>query len=86
MNIEKSALEIQLRNQIAPEVLLNEVREFIARFCIFPTRSCLDALTLWVAHAHMVEHFHTSPRLALLSPEPASGKTRVLEVLELLCP
>ncbi len=34
----------------------------------------------------MVEHFHTSPRLAPLSPEPESGKTRVLEILELLTP
>ncbi len=34
----------------------------------------------------MVESFHTTPRLALLSAEPASGKTRVREVLHLLVP
>jgi len=34
----------------------------------------------------MIEHFHTTPRLALLSPEASSGKTRVLEVLDLLTP
>jgi hypothetical protein len=34
----------------------------------------------------MVEHFHTTPRLAMLSPEPGSGKTRVLEILDLLVP
>lgn len=66
--------------------LLDDTRKFISRFCAFPSAACLDAVTLWAAHAHMVEHFHTSPRLALLSPEPESGKTRVLEILDLLTP
>lgn len=65
---------------------LNAVRNFIARFIAFPTSDCLDAVTLWAAHTHMVEHFHTTPRLAVLSPEPESGKTRTLEVLDLLTP
>lgn len=65
---------------------LNAVREFVRRFCAFPGAAELDAVTLWAAHTHMVEHFHTTPRLAVLSPEPASGKTRVLEILHLLVP
>ena len=66
--------------------LLDDIREFIGRFCAFPSVECLDAVTLWAAHAHMVDQFHTTPRLAMLSPEPGSGKTRVLEVLDLLTP
>ncbi len=66
--------------------LLDAAREFIGRFCVFPSTECVDAVALWAAHAHMAEHFHTSPRLAMLSPEPGSGKTRVLEVLDLLTP
>ncbi len=66
--------------------LLDDVRTFIRRFIAFPSDAALQAVTLWAAHAHMAEHFHTSPRLALLSPEPGSGKTRVLEVLEPLVP
>lgn len=66
--------------------LLEDVRDFIRRFCVFQDEHALTAITLWAAHAHMVEHFHTTPRLALLSPEPGSGKTRVLEVLDLLVP
>ena len=66
--------------------LLDDTRDFIKRFCAFPDGHCLTAVTLWAAHTHMVGRFHTTPRLALLSPEPASGKTRVLEVLELLVP
>jgi hypothetical protein len=66
--------------------LLSDVRTFISRFCVFPDNHCLTAVTLWAAHTHMVEHFYTTPRLALLSPEPSSGKTRVLDVLDLLVP
>lgn len=66
--------------------LLDEIRAFVARFCVFPDEHCLTAVTLWAAHAHMVEHFYTTPRLALLSPEAGSGKTRVLEILDLLTP
>ena len=68
------------------EQLLIDTKSFIKRFCAFPDENCLVAVTLWAAHAHMVEEFHTTPRLALLSPEAASGKTRVLEVLDLLVP
>ncbi len=66
--------------------LLDTVHTFIKRFVAFPSPACIDIVTLWAAHAHMVEHFHTTPRLAMLSPEPESGKTRVLEILDLLTP
>lgn len=64
--------------------LLDEVAEFIGLFVAFPSPAALVAVVLWVAHAHAVNAFDSTPRLALLSPEPGSGKTRVLEVLELL--
>ena len=66
--------------------LLSLTEKFIGRFCAFPDEHALVAVTLWAAHAHMATHFHTTPRLALLSPEAGSGKTRVLEVLHLLVP
>jgi hypothetical protein len=40
----------------------------------------------WIAHAHLMEAWESTPRLAFLSPEPASGKTRALEITELLVP
>ena len=64
--------------------LLDDVRAFIARFVAFPSHEALDAVTLWTAHTHLIESTENSPRLALLSPEPGSGKTRTLEVLDLL--
>ncbi|CAN5464694.1 DUF3631 domain-containing protein [soil metagenome] len=66
--------------------LLDEVETFLATFVAFPTDGARVAVTLWAAHAHLVHDVDSSPRLALLSPEPGSGKTRTLEVLELLVP
>jgi hypothetical protein len=66
--------------------LLGDVRKFVSRFCVLPDEHCLTAVTLWAAHCHMVKEFHTTPRLIVSSPEAGSGKTRVLEVLDLLVP
>jgi hypothetical protein len=68
----------------AGALILDDVRSFVRKFCAFPDEHCLVAVTLWAAHTHLVHHFHATPRLALLSPEAASGKTRVLEILDLL--
>lgn len=65
---------------------LDDVRAFLARFVAFPSDWSLNAVTLWAAHAHALDAFDSTPRLALLSPEPGSGKSRTLEVLELLVP
>ena len=66
--------------------LLCEVEEYLARYVAFPSSAELVAVTLWIAHAHAAPAFESSPRLAILSPEPGSGKTRVLEVAELVVP
>jgi len=66
--------------------VLDRVEAFLRRFVAFPSEHCLVAATLWAAHTHVVSAFESTPRLALLSPEPGSGKSRVLEVLELLVP
>ena len=41
-------------------------------------------MTLWAAHTHAFDAFNCTPYLAISSPEKRSGKTRLLEVLELL--
>ena len=62
------------------------MRAFIGRFCALPTEHAYTAATLWAAHAHVLDAFDSTPRLAFPSPEPGSGKTRALEVLTLLVP
>jgi Protein of unknown function (DUF3631) len=66
--------------------VLDDVHAFTGRYVAFPSAACAVAVTLWAAHAHCAEAADSTPRLALLSPEPGSGKTRTLEVLELLTP
>lgn len=63
---------------------LDEVEAFITRYVAFPSEHCAPMITLWAAHTYAVEAFYVSPRLVLDSAEPSSGKTRVLEVLNLL--
>jgi hypothetical protein len=66
--------------------LLNDVSEFFKRFIAYPSEYARVAHTLWVAHAHLMKAWESTPRIAFLSPEPASGKTRSMEVTELLVP
>ena len=66
--------------------VLNDVHEFLARFVVFPTDHAHTAATLWAAHTHVMDAWEVTPRLAALSPEPGSGKTRLLEVLSTLVP
>lgn len=66
--------------------LLAEVERFHRRFNVFPREAAYVAVALWDAHAHLLDAFDSTPRLAFLSPEPGSGKSRALEVVETLVP
>src|SRR5215471_5976687 len=66
--------------------LLDDVHGFLGRFVIYPSIEAHDAHVLWIVHTHIMEAWESTPRIAFLSPEPASGKTRALEVAELLVP
>ena len=66
--------------------LLSDVHEFTGRFVAFPSEEAHIAHTLWIMHTHLMGCWDSTPRLAMLSPEPECGKTRVLEVSELLVP
>lgn len=67
------------------EELLNDLRAFIVRYVWFPSEHHAAVVALWIAHTWTVTAFYTTPRLILDSAEPGSGKTRVLELLALLC-
>jgi hypothetical protein len=72
----------------APEgaVLLDQVYNFVGRFVAYPSEHDRVAHTLWIAHAHAMDAWESTPRIFFGSPEPASGKTRALEVSEPLVP
>ncbi|MGY4971617.1 DUF3631 domain-containing protein [Streptomyces nigrescens] len=66
--------------------LLDEVEAFHRRFNRFPREAAYVAVALWDAHAHLIDAFDNTGRLAFLSPEPGSGKSRALEIVETLVP
>jgi len=68
-------------NQL-PDVI-DGAESFIRRFCILPSAAYLP-LAAWAVATHMPDAFDSFPYIALLSPAKRCGKTRVLEVLELL--
>jgi len=65
----------------AASAAMDNAEAFLGRFVCFPSEPARVAATLWVAHTYLLERFDSTPRLAFLSPEPGSGKTRALEVI-----
>jgi hypothetical protein len=66
--------------------VLDQVHAFLARFVAYPSGHAAVAHTLWCAHTHLMDAWDSTPRIAFLSPEPGSGKTRAIECTELLVP
>ena len=66
--------------------LLNGVEAFLSRFISYPSDHARVAHTLWIVHTHLMDAWHSTPRLAFSSAEMASGKTRALEITGLLVP
>jgi len=64
--------------------VLDAIEAFVQEYVVCPNQECLFAIALWIVHTHLMDRWDSTPRLAALSPEPGSGKTRLLEILELL--
>jgi Protein of unknown function (DUF3631) len=63
--------------------VLDELAAFVRRFVVMSPAQA-DAIALWIAHTHCFDAAEQTPYLAISSAEKRSGKTRLLEVLELL--
>ena len=86
-------LDVATTGPVAPPVftrerpnVLREVEDFLSRFVAYPSEAARVAHVLWIGHAHLMECWESTPRIAFLSPEPGSGKSRALEASELLVP
>ena len=55
---------------------LDLVEAYLRRFVAYPSEHALVAHVLWIAHTHLIKCFDTTPRLAFMSAEKASGKTQ----------
>jgi hypothetical protein len=60
--------------------MIQAVYVFLGRFVCYPSEHAHVAHALWIAHTHLMDSWDSTPRLAFLSAEPASGKTRALEI------
>jgi hypothetical protein len=74
---------VQPENPTAGGVILADVVRFVRRFVVLSAHQA-DALALWIAHTHAFEAADATPYVTVTSAEKRSGKTRLLEVAELL--
>lgn len=65
--------------------VLERIVEFLRRYLWTQSDHHLVALALWVVHTHLIDEFDVTPYLEITAPEKRCGKTRVLELLDLLC-
>src|SRR5258708_3985622 len=63
--------------------LLKDIAHFIRRFVVLSDAQATE-LSLWVVHTHAFKAANATPYQNIHSAEKESGKTRLLEVLELL--
>lgn len=64
--------------------LLDEVANLYRRYVRFKDEAQRDAVALWTVHTYCFEQFEQSPILHITSPEARCGKTRLLDVAELV--
>jgi hypothetical protein len=80
---DEKIIELDVRRG---EIVLRDVYDFLGRFVAYPSDHARVAHAAWVVHTHLMDRWESTPRLAFLSAEPGSGKTRALEITELLVP
>src|SRR5262245_42091414 len=79
-------MNVKFGDKISPQELFQKIERFLGRFVCYPSEHARIAHALWIAHTHCMDAWESTARLAALSPEPASGKTRLLEITALLVP
>src|SRR5262245_54612413 len=85
---ENAALDAEVARHDSEQGLrmFAQVHQFIGRFVAYPSDHARVAHALWIVHTHLMDKWDSRPRIAVLSAEPASGKSRALEVTSLLVP
>ena len=65
--------------------LLSEMTAAVLRYVVMEVGSA-EIVALWVLHAHALDAFRISPRLAITSAEKRCGKTTAIDVVQSLAP
>jgi Protein of unknown function (DUF3631) len=74
---------VERSGQSEGEQLLDSLVSFLRRYVVMSEPQGI-AVALWIVHTHALGAAEQSPLLAITSAEKQSGKTRLLDVLELL--
>ena len=64
--------------------LVEQIARFVERFVFIKDKAIYRLLALWVIQTYMYKEFEYTGYVFAYSPEPESGKSRLLEVLDLL--
>jgi len=64
--------------------LLDALVAFLHRYVIFANVHQAVAVALWIVHSHAIAAAEVSPRLHIRSPERRCGKSRLMDILDLL--
>jgi hypothetical protein len=65
--------------------LLDAAHEALIRYVIFPSKAAAVAVTLWVVATHALPAWQHATRLVIKSPQKRCGKSRLLDIVKLLC-
>ena len=68
------------------QLMLEEACSFVNRFSVLPSRAAGYMLALWAAHNWIYQAFSETPRVHITALSYGAGKTRVMELTNLLCP
>src|SRR4051794_17242833 len=63
--------------------LASDIVAFVRQYVVMSDDKLL-ILALWVIHTHIIRAFDQTPYLSVTSPEKQCGKSRLLEILEML--
>jgi hypothetical protein len=60
--------------------LLSAISKAVLRYMVMEPGAA-ECIALWAVHAHALDAFDITPRLAITSPRPQCGKTTLLDIL-----
>jgi hypothetical protein len=83
MTANESYFGYQNRRDDAVALALDDVAAFVRRYVVVGDTQAV-AIALWAFHTHAFAAAATTPYLSITSAEMESGKTRLLETLELV--
>jgi Protein of unknown function (DUF3631)/Domain of unknown function (DUF3854) len=65
--------------------VLDDVRDWLTAHVAYQSEHHAPTVALWCAHTYTLDRAASTPRIAFESPEPESGKSRNLELMECVC-